>query len=142
MNITFYHARTPIISFNDHIIKARNAIKRHYCAIYRRNRTFQTFQNIISKCAVNLLENTSNLTKFRSPSPIHSQNYHIIALYMHSHSAKTHQRALRSARTRPLQMPSSPHLITVSHIPPSLSPLLPSSRSSFRIRRKIFPPGD
>lgn len=37
----------------------------------------------------------------------------------HSHSQNTHQRATRSARTRPRQVPRSPILITVSHMLPS-----------------------
>lgn len=67
---------------------------------------------------------------------------------MHTHSANTHHRAVRSAKTRPLHTPFSEHLMMVSHVPPSLTssstPLLPTLiplRSSLRIRRRILPPG-
>src|SRR5690349_19327121 len=63
------------------------------------------------------------------------------------HSAKTHQRALLSASTNPLQTPLSPHLIIVSQTPPSplsFEPPVPMAppRSSFLISLNIFPPGD
>jgi hypothetical protein len=58
----------------------------------------------------------------------------------HSHCAKTHHLALRSASTNPRQVPFSPILITVSQAVPSLS-LVPLTCSFFLVSRIIFPEG-
>jgi len=80
--------------------------------------------------------------------------------HVQTHSPKTHHLALRSANTRPLHVPLSPTLTTVSHVlpnrtqPSSLSfsccnlppapppPARPrETGSSFRVMRMIRPPG-
>lgn len=61
--------------------------------------------------------------------------------HTHSHSAKTHHLALRSASTNPRQVPRSPILITVSQLvvnPSSSAPLAREVCSCFRVNRMIF----